>query len=174
MSRFSSCKAVLDPFSHIPTHTTVLDCMFRLQICQCLDFPPLFSLHRNMGPPYPVTPPANSRYADLIYLIHINSWKGGAGREGLWEAVKGLMVAFLCQGLTSNEDKWGLFESSSTAVNLTLVKVTKYRQDLQSHLPAMCETGHDSLTGTSFKAQQVLNCFWQTHHSAVKAAVSHQ
>lgn len=107
-------------------------------------------------------------------LIHINSWKGGAGREGLWEAVKGLMVAFSCQGLTSNEDKWGLFESSSTAVNLTLVKVTKCRQDLQSHLPAMCETGHDSLTGTSFKAQQVLNCFWQTHHSAVKAAVSHQ
>lgn len=123
---------------------------------------------------HPVTPPANSRYADLIYLIHINSWKSGAGREGLWEAVKGLMVAFSCQGLTSNEDKWGLFESSSTAVNLTLMKVTKYRQDLQSHLPAMCETGHDSLTGTSFKAQQVLNSFWQTHHSAVKATVSHQ
>lgn len=167
MSRFSSCKAVLDPFSHIPTHTTVLDCMFRLQICQCLDFPPLFSLHRNMGPPSP------SLLQQTADLIHINSWKGGAGREGLWEAVKGLMVAFSCQGLTSNED-WGLFESSSTAVNLTLMKVTKYRQDLQSHLPAMCETGHDSLTGTSFKAQQVLNCFWQTHHSAVKAAVSHQ
>lgn len=167
MSRFSSCKAVLDPFSHIPTHTTVLDCMFRLQICQCLDFPPLFSLHRNMGPPSP------SLLQQTADLIHINSWKGGAGREGLWEAVKGLMVAFSCQGLTFNED-WGLFESSSTAVNLTLMKVTKYRQDLQSHLPAMCETGHDSLTGTSFKAQQVLNCFWQTHHSAVKAAVSHQ